>query len=121
MLKPETSFFGGNNAMRAFLRLGVMFFLYLPVAHSLCDTCCSAQHGIQYCDSSTGRYVCRNGEYSSCYCTRHAVMNMQKFEGCCLWKGGVLRINPMGIVVCRDGGFSELCSREHPRKKVAAY
>jgi hypothetical protein len=53
--------------------------------------------------------VCKNGEYSSCYCTRHAVMDLQKIAGCCLWHGGVLRAE-VNLVVCNDGTLSEECS-----------
>lgn len=75
-----------------------------------CDNCCANKGGIKYSDSSAGRYVCNNGDYSVCYSTIHAVMDMQKFEGCCMWKGGVLKISPEGIVICRNGSFSEICS-----------
>lgn len=75
-----------------------------------CDNCCEKMGGIKYCDSSGGRYVCNNGSYSTCYCTRHAIMNLQKLEGCCLWQGGVLKRTKEGLVICRNGSFSELCS-----------
>ena len=79
-----------------------------------CDkkTCCGNMGGISYCDSSGGRYVCNNGFYSSCYCTRHAVMDIQKIQGCCLWQGGVLSVEPTGLVICNNGGVSETCSLE---------
>ena len=75
-----------------------------------CDNCCDQKGGIRYCDSSGGRYVCNNGDYSTCYCTNHAVMDMQKFAGCCMWQGGVLKTTPQGIVVCRNGSWAEICS-----------
>ncbi len=75
-----------------------------------CDNCCSRMGGIQYCDSSAGRYVCGNGNYSPCYCTRHAVMDMQKLVGCCLWQGGVFKIGLKGLVICNDGSVSQICS-----------
>ena len=75
-----------------------------------CDNCCDKKGGIHYCDSSAGRYVCHNGDFSACYCTRRAVMDMQKFVGCCLWQGGVLKTTDKGFVVCRNGSFSEICS-----------
>jgi hypothetical protein len=75
------------------------------------EVCCEGMGGISYCDSSGGRYVCNNGYYSSCYCTRHAVMDFQDLQGCCLWNGGVSPVlNLYGLVVCRDGTISELCS-----------
>lgn len=76
-----------------------------------CSGCCNGMGGIRYCDSSAGRFVCNNGYYSSCYCTRHAVMDLQKIMGCCLWHGGVLRSDDgAGVVICRDGTISETCS-----------
>ncbi len=75
-----------------------------------CEHCCDKKGGIRYSDSSAGRYVCNNGDYSVCYSTIHAVMDMQKFEGCCMWQGGVLKTTPRGIVVCRNGSYSEICS-----------
>jgi hypothetical protein len=80
------------------------------IADSGCSNCCAKMDGIRYCDSSAGRYVCNNGEYSSCYCTIHAVMDLQKIEGCCLWQGGVLKRDEKGIILCRDGTSSEICS-----------
>jgi len=70
--------------------------------------------GIKYCDSSASRFVCRNGEYSVCYCNRHAVMDLQRVEGCCLWQGGVLATDELGLVVCNNGGTSEVCSLQDP-------
>ena len=74
-----------------------------------------------YCDSSAGRIVLENGDYSTCYCTRHAVMNLQKLEGCCMWHGGVAQVTPKSIVICRDGAVSELCTRQIPHDNVAIY
>ncbi|MBA2711845.1 MAG: hypothetical protein H0U57_14800 [Tatlockia sp.] len=78
-----------------------------------CDRqkCCNEMGGISYCDSSAGRYVCNNGYYSACYCTRHAVMDLQKIEGCCLWQGGVMTTSVGGHVLCNNGGISEICSQ----------
>lgn len=87
-----------------------------------CESCCSAKGGIQYCDSSAGRYVCSDGDYSSCYCTRHAVMDLQKIQGCCVWQGGVMKIEPgTGLVICNDGGVSDVCSIQHPIKSVSLW
>ena len=77
-------------------------------------SCCGNMGGVSYCDSSAGRVVCGNGEYSACYCTRHAVMDLQKISGCCLWQGGVLQIDPFGLVICRDGSTSSVCSLQNP-------
>lgn len=87
---------------------------YIPT----CDKhlCCNDMGGISYCDSSAGRYVCNNGYYSSCYCTRHAVMDLQKLEGCCLWQGGVLTTSETGMVICNNGGISEICSLNPPEQ-----
>ncbi|WP_242604461.1 hypothetical protein [Legionella gresilensis] len=72
--------------------------------------CCEKMGGVSYCDSSAGRLVCKNGYYSSCYCTRHAIMDLQNVQGCCLWQGGVLTVDEGGLVICNNGGISELCS-----------
>lgn len=72
--------------------------------------CCQSRGGISYCDSLAGRFVCQNGGYSTCYCTRHAVMDLQKIKGCCLWQGGVLKAEENGPVVCNNGAISETCS-----------
>ncbi len=82
-----------------------------------CDTCCAQKGGIRYSDSTGGRYVCNDGDYSVCYSTIHAVMDMQKFEGCCMWEGGVLKTTPEGIVLCRDGSYSEICSMRNMSNK----
>jgi hypothetical protein len=77
------------------------------------DACCGAKGGIQYCDSSAGHYVCRNGDYSTCYCTRHATMELQKIAGCCLWQGGVFKVDRRdNLIICNNGGVSEICTYE---------
>ncbi|HBI21301.1 MAG TPA: neurogenic locus notch [Legionella sp.] len=88
-------------------------------AWASCDNCCGSMGGILYCDSSAGRYVCKNGDYSACYCTRHAVMDLQKIEGCCLWQGGVFKVNEMGLVICNNGGVSEMCSLQAPEQRAS--
>ena len=88
-------------------------------ALAACDNCCSSMGGVSYCDSSAGRFVCNNGSYSACYCTRHAVMDLQKIQGWCLWQGGVFKINEMGLVICNNGGVSEICSLQNPTQRVA--
>jgi len=85
------------------------------------DPCCGKMGGINYCDSSSGRYVCNNGFNSSCYCTRHAVMDLQHVEGCCLWQGGVAEDNPEDKVICRDGRISLVCTSLIEKEKGAAY
>ncbi|HHT0593766.1 TPA: neurogenic locus notch [Legionella anisa] len=83
--------------------------------------CCSQMGGVSYCDSSAGRLVCKNGFYSTCYCTPHAVMDLNLFRGCCLWKGGVVSTYTItGYVVCNDGSISEECSLR-PEEKIAAW
>jgi hypothetical protein len=37
-------------------------------------------------------------------------MDLQKLEGCCLWQGGVLGREPSGLILCNNGGVSEICS-----------
>ena len=98
----------------------IMLCLSFNAAYAVCDNCCSGMGGTQYCDSSAGRMVCKNGEYSSCYCTRHAVMNLQELEGCCLWQGGVLKTDMHHHVICKNGAVSEICSLT-PVQHVAVY
>jgi hypothetical protein len=116
--------------MKAMCRLGLLcclsVFLFSPVisaAGTSCgNNCCGKMGSVQYCDSSAGRYVCNNGEYSSCYCKRSAVMNMQAFKGCCMWQGGVFKFDELtGLMICNNGGVSEICSIGHVEKKVAAW
>lgn len=85
------------------------------------DKCCQSMGGISYCDSSAGRFVCGNGSYSSCYCTRHAVMDLEHIQGCCLWQGGVMDIDDKGLVICNNGGVSETCSLETPPQSIASW
>jgi hypothetical protein len=94
--------------------------LALPLAAAAdCGAnCCGKMGGIQYCDSSAGRFVCQNGRYSSCYCTRRAVMDMQAFEGCCMWKGGVFKVLENGIVICNNGKVSKMCTLGNPVDEV---
>ncbi len=105
--------------MRLLYRFAIVSLVLLSFAvHADCDNCCGSMGGVQYCDSSAGRMVCKNGEYSACYCTRHAVMDLQKIAGCCLWQGGVFKINEKGWVICNNGGLSEICSLGNPIQKV---
>lgn len=86
----------------------------LPTVHCSknCEInrCCDKMGGVSYCDRTAGRYVCHNGAYSTCYCTQHAIMDLQTVNGCCLWHGGVLSVTPEKIVLCNDGSVSEECS-----------
>ncbi|HAU2287792.1 TPA: neurogenic locus notch [Legionella pneumophila] len=105
---------------KAFLLISV-FALSAPPAFAV-DGCCSKMGGINYCDSSAGRLVCNNGFYSTCYCTRHAVMDLQFLMGCCLWHGGVYpQLNSSGLVVCNDGYVSEECSLQKPVEQISVY
>lgn len=100
----------------------VLFAFFIPsLVGAACNDCCANMGGIQYCDSSAGRYVCKNGDYSSCYCTRHAIMDMQKIQGCCTWHGGVMRVDDTGIVVCNDGASSEICSLQTPIESISIW
>lgn len=100
-----------SKFMRFLLLFGVTLYSSSLFAGCGKEVCCEGMGGISYCDSSGGRYVCNNGYYSSCYCTRHAVMDLQDVQGCCLWHGGVYpNLNPYGLVICQDGTISELCS-----------
>ena len=94
-----------------FLMLSCLFFSTTAALAAGCSTsCCGGMGGIHYCDSSAGRFVCKNGDYSACYCTRHAVMDLQRLQGCCLWQGGVMATGEPGLVVCNDGSISEICT-----------
>lgn len=101
----------------------VSFFLAASVniAYSACADCCSNMGGLHYCDSSAGRFVCKNGDYSSCYCSRNAVMDLQKIKGCCLWQGGVMANDEAGLVVCNNGGVSEICGLQAPTAKIVTW
>ena len=104
-------------------RLLITFFMLtvmLPV-HAGKGACCSGMGGIHWCDSSAGRYVCQNGEFSACYCSRHAVMELQLLEGCCLWNGGVLKKDGLGLVICNNGSVSEICSTQDPKEKYSTW
>lgn len=112
------------NRLNSILRIIsiVILSITMTTAYADCgDNCCGSMGGIHYCDSSAGRYVCKNGDYSACYCTRHAVMDLQKIAGCCLWQGGVLKITEKGIVICNNGHISEMCSLQQPHEKAAIY
>ena len=108
--------------MRSFkplLLTSVLTLITLPV---FAETCCKNMGGVSYCDSSAGRLVCNNGFYSVCYCTPHAVMDLQLLQGCCLWHGGVLpSYDTTGLVICNDGFISEECSLGNPEEKIASW
>ncbi|KTC66001.1 neurogenic locus notch like protein precursor (plasmid) [Legionella adelaidensis] len=99
------------HIMRVFLLCLLSFTFHS--SYSVNSECCANMGGLHYCDTSAGRFVCKNGYYSSCYCTRHAVMDLQKFQGCCMWQGGVLDADN-GLVVCNNGGVSEICTLQLP-------
>lgn len=100
----------------------ILFFISTyGYAYDECAQCCVGYGGINYADSSSGRYVCNNGYVSQCYSTRHAIMDMQKFKGCCIWEGGILKITMKGEVICRDGHVSELCTQANAKDAVAVY
>lgn len=112
------------NVQRYFLLAFAMSFstLVFSGGDDACSQCCVGKGNIQYCDSSAGRYVCGDGDYSSCYCNRHAVMDLQKIQGCCLWQGGVFKIDPAThVVICNNGGISEICSIYNPTKSVSLW
>lgn len=88
----------------------------LPLAFILAPTlvisCCNNDLSIRYCDSSAGFNVLQNGDYANSYCTRHAVMDLQKIAGLCLWRGGVAQITAKKEVICNDGTVSEMATLE---------
>ncbi len=109
--------------MRLLYRLALASFMlfFISTSFASCDNCCGSMGGVSYCDSSAGRMVCNNGDFSACYCTRHAVMNLQELEGCCLWQGGVFKTDEKGMVICNNGAISELCGLEVPVQQIVAY
>lgn len=108
--------------MASFLKLYLMtLILTTALVTEAIAGCCDGLNGIRYCDSSAGRYVCQNGDYSTCYCTRHAIMDLQKLEGCCLWQGGVFKISDDRQVLCNNGSVSEICTIQNPAKQFATY
>lgn len=110
-----------NLIHRLFFITTLLLSLTIQNAYAVCADCCAKMGGIRYCDSSAGRYVCNNGYYSSCYCTRHAVMDLQKVVGCCLWQGGVMVVSEEGLVICNNGGISEVCSLQKPVAPVSIW
>jgi hypothetical protein len=44
-------------------------------------------------------------------------MDLQKIQGCCLWQGGVMAEEDDGLVICNNGGVSEVCSRQNEVEK----
>jgi len=112
----------GEAQMRSLKTLFIASLLTLLSTASFADGCCKTMGGINYCDSSAGRLVCKNGFYSACYCTRHAVMDLQLLQGCCLWRGGVQpTLNSSGLVVCNDGTISEECTLQNPLERISIW
>jgi hypothetical protein len=37
-------------------------------------------------------------------------MDLQNVQGCCTWQGGVMTTDPWGLVICNNGGVSEICT-----------
>jgi hypothetical protein len=105
------------NILTSLILISLSFMAYADD----CPRCCQGHGGILYSDSSMGRFVCNDGETSHCHSTRHAVMEMQKFTGCCLWSGGVSKMNSKGQVLCRDGGYSEICTISRPHETLAVF
>ena len=106
--------------MNSRLLLSVMACLLLSTTiFAYDDPQCGCGHcGILYNDSSSGRFVMRDGYYSQCYSKRHAVMDIQKFKGCCMWHGGVEKMDTKGQIICRDQSIAELCSLQNPKQSV---
>lgn len=69
-----------------------------------------------YCDTSGGRLVLNNGDFSKTYCRWTAVMNFQSIHDCCTWQGGVFLVR-MGKVICRDGSISPICSIQEAKQE----
>lgn len=107
--------------MRTLVSLCFFISLLAIMSFDMAYACSPPAPKISYCDSSAGRNVLTNGDYSSTYCTRRAVMNLQKFRGCCMWKGGVSKITERGGVQCNDGSISEICTLQMPHGKGSIY
>lgn len=91
------------------------FFFGEFVLSQTCESsCCKGTgSGISYCDLAAGRYVCNSGQYSVCYCSHSAIMDLQLIKGCCLWHGGEAQIDPStGEMICNDGSISHSCGRK---------
>lgn len=103
-------------------KIGLALSLFCLLTHATVLACNSSKvPKISYCDATNGLYVLVNGDFSAYYCTRRAVMNMQKFEGCCMWRGGVASIDVKGKVTCHDGSISELCTKQGPQEKATVF
>ena len=48
-------------------------------------------------------------------------MDLQRVHGCCLWQGGVMLVDPKGLVICNNGGTSEVCTLENTAKSNTNY
>jgi hypothetical protein len=106
-------------SLKKIILTGMLSLFISPV---FANTCCNKMGGVNYCDSSAGRLVCNNGFYSTCYCTRHSVMDLQLLRGCCMWHGGVLpETTTGGLIVCNDGSISEECSLVNPQQSIASW
>ena len=106
--------------MKWLQKLSITLLFSLVAMSTYAGECCEKMGGLRYCDSSAGRCVCNNGYYTACYCTRHAVMDLQLIQGCCLWQGGPVSMDN-GVVLCRDGSVSELCTRQIPKESIATW
>ncbi len=100
------------NKAKWIIKMPKTLLLILSLVSPILHACANGQD-IRYCDSSSGLNVNENGDYSSSYCTRHAVMDMQKFEGICMWHGGVAKITGRQQIICNDGSYSEISSLRH--------
>lgn len=108
--------------LKKILLTSMLSLILNPVFAGSDGNCCSSMGGASYCDSSAGRVVCKNGFYSACYCSRHAVMDLQLLKGCCLWKGGVSANTTMtGQVLCNDGSVSEECTIPRGEQIIGVY
>jgi hypothetical protein len=48
-------------------------------------------------------------------------MELERIEECCLWQGGVLDTNINGVVICNNGGVSEVCTIQNPPQSIANF
>lgn len=109
------------NMKKIIITLVTNTLLFLSVLSYGHTQCCQDMGGISYCDGSAGRYICKSGDFSSCYCKKTAVMDLQNIQGCCTWHGGVFKTTDLNQVICNDGTLSEICSYTVPEGGFSWY
>lgn len=57
-----------------------LFFILYSLIGTASASCCSHHGGVAGCDAYSGRYVCRDGHLSRCYCERVYYYNEDFFD-----------------------------------------